>query len=47
MSSGPEPALYLGLDFSTQQLKVVVIDGNLNLVHQDGILFDSELPEFR
>ncbi|KAF7651360.1 hypothetical protein LDENG_00111920 [Lucifuga dentata] len=40
-------SLYLGFDFSTQQLKVVVIDGNLNVVHQNNVQFDSELPEFR
>ncbi|XP_013886013.1 xylulose kinase [Austrofundulus limnaeus] len=47
MSSGPDRPLYLGLDFSTQQLKVVVLDEDLSPVHQDGVLFDSELPEFR
>ncbi|KAM6953860.1 xylulose kinase [Aplochiton taeniatus] len=40
-------SLYLGIDFSTQQLKVVAIDGNLNVVHQNNVQFDSELPEFR
>ncbi|KAI3355568.1 hypothetical protein L3Q82_018396, partial [Scortum barcoo] len=39
--------LYLGFDFSTQQLKVVAIDGDLNVVHQNNVQFDSELPEFR
>uniref|UniRef100_A0A4W6EZG7 Xylulose kinase n=1 Tax=Lates calcarifer TaxID=8187 RepID=A0A4W6EZG7_LATCA len=47
----PPPLLgdsfYLGFDFSTQQLKVVAIDGDLNVVHQNHVLFDSELPEFR
>uniref|UniRef100_A0A6Q2Z5W3 Xylulose kinase n=1 Tax=Esox lucius TaxID=8010 RepID=A0A6Q2Z5W3_ESOLU len=38
---------YLGFDFSTQQLKVVAVDGNLNVVHQANVQFDSELPEFR
>ncbi|KAM9718027.1 xylulose kinase-like isoform 1-T3 [Menidia menidia] len=40
-------SLYLGLDFSTQQLKVVVLDGGLRLLHQDGLHFDSQLPQFR
>ncbi|XP_062297272.1 xylulose kinase [Scomber scombrus] len=40
-------AVYLGFDFSTQQLKVVAIDGNLNVLHQNNVQFDSELPEFR
>ncbi|XP_043961030.1 xylulose kinase isoform X2 [Gambusia affinis] len=39
--------LYLGLDFSTQQLKAVAIDEDLGPVHQDSVQFDSELPEFR
>ncbi|XP_065804917.1 xylulose kinase [Labrus bergylta] len=39
--------LYLGFDFSTQQLKVVAVDGNLSVVHQNNVQFDSELPEFR
>ncbi|XP_015258514.1 PREDICTED: xylulose kinase [Cyprinodon variegatus] len=39
--------LYLGLDFSTQQLKVVAIDGDLSVVHQDAVQFDSELPHYR
>ncbi|XP_037549954.1 xylulose kinase [Nematolebias whitei] len=29
------------------KLKVVVLDGHLSPVHQDGIQFDAELPEFR
>uniref|UniRef100_A0A096M4V8 Xylulose kinase n=1 Tax=Poecilia formosa TaxID=48698 RepID=A0A096M4V8_POEFO len=43
----PDSPLYLGLDFSTQQLKAVAIDGDLGPVHQDSVQFDSELPEFR
>ncbi|XP_051739010.1 xylulose kinase [Ctenopharyngodon idella] len=38
---------FLGFDFSTQQLKVVAIDGKLEVVHQSSVQFDSELPEFR
>ncbi|CAF94852.1 unnamed protein product, partial [Tetraodon nigroviridis] len=29
------------------KLKVVVIDENLTVVHQNNVQFDSELPEFR
>lgn len=47
MAVAPDSPLYLGLDFSTQQLKVVVIDGDLSVVHQDSVQFDSELPHFR
>ncbi|XP_071368721.1 xylulose kinase, partial [Centroberyx affinis] len=39
--------LFLGFDFSTQQLKVVAMDADLKVVHQDNVQFDSELPEFR
>ncbi|MFT7816077.1 xylulose kinase isoform X2 [Arapaima gigas] len=38
---------YLGFDFSTQQLKVVAVDELLNVIHQNHVHFDSELPEFR
>uniref|UniRef100_A0A4W4E3W5 Xylulose kinase n=1 Tax=Electrophorus electricus TaxID=8005 RepID=A0A4W4E3W5_ELEEL len=37
---------YLGFDFSTQQLKVVAIDGNLQVIHQNNVQFDSDLPAF-
>ncbi|KAM7369531.1 hypothetical protein PAMP_010849 [Pampus punctatissimus] len=47
MAATPDSALYLGFDFSTQQLKVVAINENLNVVHQNNVQFDSELPEFR
>ncbi|KAB5586472.1 hypothetical protein PHYPO_G00002060 [Pangasianodon hypophthalmus] len=38
---------YLGFDFSTQQLKVVAIDGKLQVTHQSNVQFESDLPEFR
>ncbi|XP_066540187.1 xylulose kinase isoform X2 [Hoplias malabaricus] len=38
---------YLGFDFSTQQLKVVAIDGDLQVTHQSNVQFDIELPEFK
>ncbi|KAK5849539.1 hypothetical protein PBY51_013867 [Eleginops maclovinus] len=47
MAAAQDCSLFLGFDFSTQQLKVVAIDGNLNVVHQNNVQFDSELPEFR
>ncbi|XP_051538537.1 xylulose kinase [Myxocyprinus asiaticus] len=37
---------FLGFDFSTQQLKVVAVNGNLEVIHQNSVQFDSELPEF-
>ncbi|XP_044032134.1 xylulose kinase isoform X4 [Siniperca chuatsi] len=47
MMAAAQDSLYLGFDFSTQQLKVLAIDGHLNVVHQNNVQFDSELPEFR
>ncbi|GLV44319.1 uncharacterized protein CBL_12385 [Carabus blaptoides fortunei] len=38
---------YLGLDFSTQQLKAVVVDERLQLLHEAQVQYDSDLPEFR
>ncbi|XP_061615127.1 xylulose kinase isoform X2 [Phyllopteryx taeniolatus] len=47
MAAVLEGEVYLGFDFSTQQLKVLAIDHNLNVIHQDQVHFDSQLPEFR
>ena len=33
--------LYLGLDLSTQSLKSVLIDDQLNLVHSDVVVLDE------
>lgn len=38
---------YLGFDFSTQQLKVVAVDGSLQVTYQSNVQFDSDLPQFR
>ncbi|XP_029159809.1 xylulose kinase isoform X2 [Nylanderia fulva] len=40
-------ATYLGLDLSTQQLKAVVVDDNLAVLHETNVQFDNDLPEFR
>ncbi|XP_054281168.1 xylulose kinase-like [Macrosteles quadrilineatus] len=42
-----EDATYLGLDFSTQQLKGVIVNKNLEVIHETNVQFDSVLPEFR
>lgn len=39
--------LYLGFDFSTQQVKAVVIDAALNVVCDERVTFDADLPEYR
>ncbi|XP_050960553.1 xylulose kinase isoform X1 [Labeo rohita] len=46
MAEGAD-SCFLGFDFSTQQLKVVAVDGNLEVIHQSSVQFDRELPEFR
>lgn len=38
---------YLGFDFSTQQLKAVAINDDLEVTHQSVVNFDLDLPEFR
>ncbi|KAF7392726.1 hypothetical protein HZH66_008559 [Vespula vulgaris] len=40
-------ATYLGLDLSTQQLKAVVVDDDLGILHETSVQFDNDLPEFR
>lgn len=47
MAAAEDRDVFLGFDFSTQQLKVVAVDGNLQVLHQDNVQFDSDLPEFR
>uniref|UniRef100_UPI00398E9614 xylulose kinase isoform X2 n=1 Tax=Pristiophorus japonicus TaxID=55135 RepID=UPI00398E9614 len=37
---------YLGVDLSTQQMKALVIDDNLNVIHETNVKFDDDLPEF-
>jgi xylulokinase len=39
--------LYLGLDYSTQQLKAIVVDDNLHEVYAAAVNFEKDLPEFR
>ncbi|XP_078087645.1 xylulose kinase isoform X1 [Mustelus asterias] len=37
---------YLGIDLSTQQIKAMAIDDNLNVIHETSVKFDDDLPEF-
>ncbi|KAK2548131.1 Xylulose kinase [Acropora cervicornis] len=39
--------LFLGFDLSTQQLKALVIDQDLNVVTEAAVHFDNDLPEFK
>jgi len=36
--------LFLGLDLSTQQLKAVLLDKDLEIVHEAAVHFDRDLP---
>ncbi|KAM4689628.1 xylulose kinase [Discoglossus pictus] len=39
-------AHYLGFDFSTQQLKVLAVNEFLQVVYEDNVQFEKDLPEF-
>lgn len=43
----PRKSYFLGLDFSTQQLKAVVVDEKLEVLHEAAVNFDRNLPEYR
>ncbi|XP_033226806.1 xylulose kinase [Belonocnema kinseyi] len=47
MGDEPSKATYLGLDLSTQQLKAVVVNNDLEVLHETSVQFDNDLPEFR
>lgn len=38
---------YMGLDLSTQQLKAAIINDKLEILYEEAVSFDSDLPEFR
>ncbi|XP_040583222.1 xylulose kinase [Lepeophtheirus salmonis] len=42
-----EPSLYLAFDFSTQQVKAVITDESLKILHETSVHFDTELTEYR
>lgn len=39
--------LFLGFDLSTQQLKALAIDNDLNVVTEASVHFDNDFPEFK
>ncbi|XP_050432024.1 xylulose kinase [Adelges cooleyi] len=45
-SAADTPITYLGLDFSTQQLKGVIVDDKLEKLYEAAVHFDTELQEF-
>lgn len=42
----PSSGYFLGFDLSTQQLKCLVVDQQLQLVHSEVVDFDRDLPEY-
>lgn len=44
MASSP---VFLGFDLSTQQLKALALDNELNVVHEASVHFDNDLKEFK
>lgn len=41
-----EPAQFLGLDLSTQQLKAIVISEDASVLHECAVHFDRDLPRY-
>ena len=39
--------LFLGFDFSTQQIKAIVINDHLKIVAEENVNFDQDLKEYR
>ncbi|XP_059496087.1 xylulose kinase isoform X3 [Stegostoma tigrinum] len=46
MAAAHTAGCYLGVDLSTQQMKAMAIDDNLNVIHETNVKFDEDLPEF-
>lgn len=40
------PNLYIGFDLSTQQLKLTVIEDTYQIVFEETVHFDKELPHY-
>ena len=49
MPPGPKtgPALFLGLELATDQLRASIVDESLELVGVECVDFDTELPEYQ
>lgn len=41
------PALFLGLELSTDQLRATIVDENLELVGVEAVDFDTALSEYQ
>lgn len=42
-----EERMFLGLDLSSQQLKAGIVNNNLELICEESVVFDQDLPEYR
>jgi len=47
MAGEEEQKLFLGFDFSTQQIKAIVIDDTLKVIAEEQVHFDNDLKEYR
>jgi len=43
----PGPALFLGLELATDQLRASIVDESLDLLGVESVDFDNELPDFQ
>ena len=43
----PGPALFLGIELATDQLRASIVDESLELVGVECIDFDTQLPEYK
>jgi len=41
------PALFLGIELSTDQIRASIVDESLDLVGVECVDFDTELPEYQ
>ncbi|XP_033729842.1 xylulose kinase-like [Pecten maximus] len=47
MAQDTESGVYLGFDFSTQQIKVIAVNDDSEVLHEAAVKFDTDLPEFK
>ncbi|XP_072020796.1 xylulose kinase-like [Amphiura filiformis] len=47
MAGRQEGRMFLGFDFSTQQVKALAINDALEVVHTSAVQFDTDLPQYR
>ncbi|XP_060068180.1 xylulose kinase-like [Ylistrum balloti] len=47
MAQDSGSGVYLGFDFSTQQIKVIAVNDDSKVLHEAAVKFDTDLPEFK